>query len=1201
MSNKKYKCNISFYTHISYIVQNKDDKITDSTDIIKIDDYLKNNILQEEIKNGKKFLVCKNNHELIKYKSEIRKSHFRHKNSDDTGGQPMTEWHANWQSYFKNTEVNFPRLLNGIKNRRADVVIGDYVLEFQHSMISKNEVENRCKDYMLHNKKIYWIINCNGSVKIEFLELNGTFLIEFKDDIWKYENFINQDYIYLNIEDRIYKVDPKKIKSRMIDVREYKLKKDFIESFEKNINIWNDTELTQCRMYYNQRGAGSGKTYESIQLLGNDKRFLNKTIFIYLTKMHSAKDVIYNELNEQYNKGNLSKLDIPEIGGDEINGKQYKIKYINRITNKECTIIIGTIDSFMYNIGNKNHGEKDFFGGIVKSIREGYVNTTNDGSIKYAGENTKLNKNCLIIIDEAQDLDEDYIFSISKIMRNTYIDAYIIGDKLQSVMKEYNVITILEKNDLPNTEMIRNKGINQIRRFHKSTSKHLVNNIVHFKKFGLPEIESICDGNCNYKHDNNISYKIFEIPKIYAYDYNYKKINEIIEKLINFMEKEQIDKYNYTPDNFTFIFPILSGNYFANMLESRLQKFWIRKFEDQEYQNCVLKNHRYWKDCYNDKLFNEYVYLHKSNEGKSINLKESENSTRIMSIHAAKGTGREVIFLLGLTEEALNILSKKIEIVYESLLHTSITRHKMFIYIGLENNDDDIWKRFKKNSYIEKNENIEPDLTKIKKSNKFSKIIEFSEVNFNKIDTYFDLKQYQKILPKNNKNNNIIDMEHHLIRFNTFFYYIMLNILNDIDDNNINDVTRRTDQFKTILNKISKLEIKFYNYKDYYKKIWKLNKDTNENEIPILYYDSINEYSKYYKYRDILVNFIQNIQYKMKNLFNRNKKLPNLCPLEAVILFHIVEIMKNGKYADITINAVYRIIKFYDESSNKIDNNHNMFECPCYKIFKKKKYNDELIYDDNIEKFYHYEKIKPISNLYENYKKYIDKEYGNSKNFAYNIYHNINFDGQNENFKLWDRYYLVAYSEKYVIFFIIKPQFNKLNINDVLLNAIFANYMIINTKKDTNNYERYNNKKIIICILTLDSEEPIFLDFNIDKNNDLLKQTIKDYLFNKYSEYHEDIINFYNYHKSKKPKNKNSIDYIYNILSDEEYEKLPKYIINYFYDIKKEINTKNKNEKQNILLSVNNRDIFLSELNKYLKNFINEFMDINDNDSDCDF
>ena len=243
--------------------------------------------------------------------------------------------------------------------------------------------------------------------------------------------------IFLNKDKRLYKINPSLVKSHMIDVREYKLDDEFIKSLIDNINIWDISDVIQCTLYYNQRGAGCGKTHDSIQLL-KDEKFKDKNIFIYLTKMHSAKEVIYTELVEQYKRKKLSNIKIDDgkdIDDDEKNmsGKQYKLSYSNNITNTICTLIIGTIDSFMFALGDKEIRSNDYFAGIIKSIKDGYVNTKKDGSIKYSLSNIKLNKNCLIIIDEAQDLDPEYIKAVSSIMRNTYIDVYLIGDKLQSI------------------------------------------------------------------------------------------------------------------------------------------------------------------------------------------------------------------------------------------------------------------------------------------------------------------------------------------------------------------------------------------------------------------------------------------------------------------------------------------------------------------------------------------------------------------------------------------------------------------------------------------------------------------------------------------------------------------------------------------------------------------------------------------------
>ena len=61
--------------------------------------------------------------------------------------------------------------------------------------------------------------------------------------------------IFLNKDKRLYKINPSLVKSHMIDVREYKLDDEFIKSLIDNINIWDISDVIQCTLYYNQRGA----------------------------------------------------------------------------------------------------------------------------------------------------------------------------------------------------------------------------------------------------------------------------------------------------------------------------------------------------------------------------------------------------------------------------------------------------------------------------------------------------------------------------------------------------------------------------------------------------------------------------------------------------------------------------------------------------------------------------------------------------------------------------------------------------------------------------------------------------------------------------------------------------------------------------------------------------------------------------------
>jgi hypothetical protein len=1203
-------CDCNFDSSYAYIIKNIIDKPITKINII---DYLKNEKIQKKVKKCKLYLVCLNGNELVKvkYESKIGKSHFRHNNDSKC----MCEWHKNWQNEFDIIEYH-------IGNRIADAIVNDIVIEFQHSYISIDEVKERGIDYLSYNKKLYWVIDCNDSISIT--QRGDIYLIKFIKDIWKYEHFTSNDYIFLNIDNRLFKINPSLVKSNMIDVREYKLNNEFIDSLNNNIDIWDNSDIIQCTLYHNQRGAGCGKTYESIQLLNKNKIFKDKNIFLYLTKMHSAKEVIYNELIEQYKRGELDNIEIDKDGENK-SGKQYKLSYLNKITNTICTIIIGTIDSFMYAIGDKKNRYNDYFAGIVKSIKDGYVETKKDGSIKYSLDTIKLNKNCLLIIDEAQDLGPQYIEAVCCIMRNTYIDGYVIGDKLQSIWGEHNIHTFLEHNDLPNINIVRDNGINRVMRFHNIQFQDFVNNIIDFKKYNLPQIEQICNNikDCKYKHENEIKpYTIIPMEKIYPNEIEVEKVDKIVKKITDYMDSE-INNYNYLPNNFMFIFPILSKNYLANRLESKLQEFWINKFNDKKYQDNVLAKNIYWKDKINDNYY-KYVYLHKSDEARSINLKESENGTRILSIHASKGNGSEVVFLFGLSEYTLRVFSKdKCNLVYDSLLHVALTRQKKSLYIGMENNGDDISNRFNKFN-IESDNDIKPRIEDIKIHNKYNDVIDYS---IKTIDIFANIdKQYIKpynlelFIPQTNDDKNIIEWGHHIIRYYVFLYYIKYNIYSDFDKNNI-----IKKQFCTVLNKISKLSITRYLHNDYYKYIIinlrnKIDNNddldcstddnqTNANEIPILIFKT-NGNTKYNNYESIITKIIEHIQKKIKDSL-KNNKLPLFCPLEIIILYYIIKIRQNGVYSDITIMDIYSMLYIYDECSNSINEQHNKYKCICKDQFSENN-NSTGIYKEMRESIKnHYEKTKQVEQIYLNYKEYLIKNLDNPLNFTYNIFHPVVYGNIHDNFKIINEYPLIANSDKYIINFIIIPQFNKLNFNDIMFDGIMNKYLLLNSCKKQKNFTRFDNKEIITCIFTLDSTQPIFINFNVNKNDNIIKENIKSFLINKYQNKHKIIYQYYQHCKNHKPKDKkkmSSIKYTHGEIKDINSCRphIPEYIEKYFYDIDNKIeeciklNQSQKYIEDTVLFKVNDLDLFLDDINNYLIKSVNEYLNIeeitNDND-----
>ena len=66
----------------------------------------------------------------------------------------------------------------------------------------------------------------------------------------------------------------------------------------------------------------------------------------------------------------------------------------------------------------------------------------------------------------------------------------------------------------------------------------------------------------------------FEQKCIYADDTDRQKINNEVDKIID-MVKNEIDQYDYKPEDFLFLFPIMKKNLLAGELETKLNKFFL--------------------------------------------------------------------------------------------------------------------------------------------------------------------------------------------------------------------------------------------------------------------------------------------------------------------------------------------------------------------------------------------------------------------------------------------------------------------------------------------------------------------------------------------------------------------------------------------------------------------------------------------------
>jgi hypothetical protein len=295
-------------------------------------------------------------------------------------------------------------------------------------------------------------------------------------------------------------------------------------------------------------------------------------------------------------------------------------------------------------------------------------------------------------------------------------------------------------------------------------------------------------------------------------------------------DKEVINN-NKKPNDFLIITPFTKQNYLVSALETRIQEYWIKKEKPNDYIR--------------------YAIFHKSDLGNSIDLTESENATRIVSIHTSKGDGRDIVFVIGLNENSLLKFSKdKNNLIYDSLIHVAFTRMKQKLYIGIDDKTDDISDRINNGLIFINNIAIKEPKLNYKKYMKYNDLI-------NNFQDFQEL--YENIIKNTNYNssglfiinNSIIDMGHHYIRYTSMRIRFLTKTL---------DYKTDKEQIKAIIYDIARKKIiDKQTFKDYYNYFNNIKRTTNKNlikknkkfikpdyDICILEITNSKDYQKYY-------------------------------------------------------------------------------------------------------------------------------------------------------------------------------------------------------------------------------------------------------------------------------------------------------------------------------------------------------------------
>ena len=660
----------------------------------------------------------------------------------------------------------------------------------------------------------------------------------------------------------------------------------------------------------------------------------------------------------------------------------------------------------------------------------------------------------------------------------------VVGDKLQSLEFKNNFLTEIVEEGLPNIKIDKKDAINKNRRIKVTNMGDKINELIQFDKYTykdepLPEIE--CDKEIE-KTINDEPIKIIDSPTIYANDTDNDKINNYCDKIMeNYIY--EVENNNYSPNDFLIIFPIMKANVIAPELQTKIQEYWTEENNDE---------------------YTQYVYLHKHTEGKVINTNDSVNATRIMSIRSSKGDGRKVIFVLGVTEDSLKRVSNKEKgLVYESHLHVALTRAKNQIYFGLIKNNDDIHERLGNTGYVEylptisKKIPIEKINELIHKEN-IIHLLEQNNINFkNMIEEEIKIEQ-----------SDTVDWGYHCIKYQTYFYQVILNIVNGRNINSREDKS----QLFVKLRILSNYDICDFNVKDFYKFLNKYQYNNDEN-MPLFPLCKLSDKPEYKKYCDKIEQTIKQVQQRI-----RNNTLHELNVYQSIILTYMIQIETSRKYADMSPMDIYNITDQFENNINK---------------------ETELLNN-----------VKNVKNIIH------ESGIQNYENIKWNIFKYIEMESKKEYFKISKlQFPIIGNNETDIVHIVLKTDISHLNFWDIMIEVLLERFLIYNPKSQDDKI-RFKDKKINTYLFLLDKNSFIKIEWDWDKAliakiKDELKEVVKKH----FESYHYDIYKYFNHIRTNKEELWNDepnkiIDFM--LKTFESMKDCPDYIIDVFNSIEED-------------------------------------------------
>jgi hypothetical protein len=662
-----------------------------------------------------------------------------------------------------------------------------------------------------------------------------------------------------------------------------------------------------------------------------------------------------------------------------------------------------------------------------------------------------------------------------------------------------------------------------------------VNAVVPFHRFQLPPVEGICDkhdGSCGHEHEDSVEpIEIdFEFPDIFVTDgadsephseskrkrdfgvaESKKRMDDVLKKFESII-RTNVMKYGYLPHNFCFIFPIVNEkNVTLPIIESFLQDLWTDLFATPEtYTETLINNMRrananaYWSSKLehreNDIGFYQYVYLHRAEQNRPIDLTESENATRMMSIHASKGTGCECVFLCGISQRNLAIFSGGIPetLVYESLLHVGITRQKKQLFVGIEYNDAvcnrerdscsmrSRFLRFARNKVSDQMRNCPVSTVQLGTLIQNSGILQDL-----KTDGELGFSNFVPILGTESKSS--IDWGHHVIRAAVLRTAVNAYLVKHMD--------QRGSQLFALLKAVSMANIVECEYKDYKRNMAILQKTIDESRrtnrkdvilpVPILKFNQNRSLSmEYTKLHTSIVRTCENVKTKLI------ESTPDLwfCPMESIVFTYLMEMCQRPFRSSVRMMDIYRIFAYfvdiYNDPSFGRNDHKEQYRCTCDQHFCRmttvSKFTNKDIKSSVMK---HHSAIRRISKIMDEYLRTVRGSFGDSRRVFHKERPDYTLDDKNVGIRSTADFSLVSDDSDSPVSFVafLRPQLNEMNMEETVASVLLTQLILTEKQKG-------EGGRIVSAIITLDCDRPIFVDFQRLFNSPHIIEKVKSLL-----------------------------------------------------------------------------------------------------------